>query len=298
MDSVLEKFISQNRDLVDEALDKFVPSAELEPQSLHEAMRYSIFAGGKRIRPILAMTAAEIVGADKSDIMPLAVALECVHTYSLIHDDLPAMDNDDYRRGKPTCHKVFGEATAILAGDALVTLAFEILGSVELSRIFPCHRVLAVIRDVAEACGSRGLIAGQALDMYFEGKPADNAAIEKIILNKTAALIRAAVTSGALLAGADRVQLDIFYKFGEKLGIIFQIRDDLLDLEGDPEKLGKAVKKDGKRGKATYPSLHGADHSRRLILNLLAEARELIKPFGETARCLVLLTEFVARRMS
>ncbi|MGO8822207.1 MAG: polyprenyl synthetase family protein [Desulfomonilaceae bacterium] len=298
LDPVLEKFISENRDLVDEALDKFVPSAELEPQALHEAMRYSLFAGGKRIRPILAMTAAEIIGADKSDIMPLAVALECVHTYSLIHDDLPAMDNDDFRRGKPTCHKVFGESTAILAGDALVTLAFEILGSAELSRIFPCDRVLAVIRDVAESCGSRGLIAGQELDMFFEGKAADDATIEKIMLNKTAALIRAAVTSGARLAGAAGAQIDIFYKFGEKLGMIFQIRDDLLDLEGDPKKLGKAVKKDGKRGKATYPSLHGADHSRRLILNLLVEAKELIEPFGETAHSLVLLTEFVARRVS
>lgn len=298
MDPILEEFISQNRDLVDEALDKFVPSVEVEPNDLHEAMRYSLFAGGKRIRPILAIAAAEIIGADKSDIMPLAVALECVHTYSLIHDDLPAMDNDDLRRGKPTSHKVFGEATAILAGDALVTLAFEILSSVELSRIFPCHRVLAVIRDVAEACGSRGLIAGQALDMCFEGKVADDLMVETIMLKKTAALIRAAVMSGARLAGADGAQIDIFYKFGEKLGMIFQIRDDLLDLEGDPKKLGKAVNKDGERGKATYPSLHGADQSRRLILQLLSEAKELIEHFGKRAHSLVLLAEFVARRVS
>jgi len=278
LDPVLAKYFSENRDLVDQALDQLVPDARMEPNILHEAMRYSLFAGGKRIRPILAIAAAEIVGADRSSIMPLAVALECIHTYSLIHDDLPAMDNDDLRRGKPTSHKVFGEAMAILAGDALVTLAFELLSSVELSRIFPCRRVLSVIRDVAAACGSGGLIAGQVLDMCFEGKGVDSAMVEKIMLNKTAALIRTSMTSGARLAGATDTQLNIFYRFGEKLGIIFQVRDDLLDMEGDQEKLGKAVKKDGKRGKATYPSLHGVDQSKKLILSLLRESEKLIGP--------------------
>lgn len=298
MHPFLAKFVSENRNIVDDALNKYVPGVDVEPRILHEAMRYSLFAGGKRIRPILAISAAEIIGGDKSSIMPLAVALECVHTYSLIHDDLPSMDDDDLRRGKPTSHKVFGEATAILAGDALVTLAFEILSSAELSRIFPCARILGVIRDVACACGSKGLIAGQIMDMSYEGKVADDAVVDKIMINKTAALIRASVTSGARLAGATEAQIDIFSKFGEKLGKIFQIRDDLLDLEGDPEKLGKAVKKDGRRGKATYPSLRGADHSRKLVLTLLEEAKKLIECFGQKAQSLVLLAEYLGRRIN
>lgn len=298
LDPVLADYISVNSHLVDDALDYYVPDVETEPRVLHEAMRYSLFAGGKRIRPILAIVSAEMVGADKTSVMPLAVALECVHTYSLIHDDLPSMDDDDLRRGKPTSHKIYGEAVAILAGDALLTLAFEILSSVELARVFPCHRILSVIRDVADACGSRGLIAGQVMDMTFEGKIPDESVVEKIILNKTAALIKTALTSGARLAGANLEQLDVFSKFGQKLGMVFQIKDDLLDLEGDPEKLGKAVRKDGTRGKATYPALYGADHSRKLMRKLLDEAKMLIEPMGQRAQTLCLLTEYVGQRIS
>ena len=294
----LAEYMAENRGFVDEALDRYVPGAHNEPRLLHEAMRYSLFAGGKRLRPILAIASFEIVGDSNYGVMPLAAALECVHTYSLIHDDLPAMDDDDLRRGKPTSHKKYGEAVAILAGDALITLAFEILSSPEFTRMFPHGRVLAVIRDVAQASGSTGLIAGQVWDMWFEGRVADEQAVNRIILNKTGALIRSSLTSGARLAGANLPQLKIFSIYGEKLGMAFQIRDDLLDLEGDTERLGKNVQKDGKRGKATYPSLFGADKARNMIDNLLSEAANAIEPLGERAETLRLLTEYIGQRMN
>ena len=294
----LAEYMAENRGFVDEALDRYVPGAHNEPRSLHEAMRYSLFAGGKRLRPILAIASFEIVGDSNYGVMPLAAALECVHTYSLIHDDLPAMDDDDLRRGKPTSHKKYGEALAILAGDALITLAFEILSSPEFTRMFPHGRVLAVIRDVAKASGSTGLIAGQVWDMWFEGRVADEQAVNRIILNKTGALIRSSLTSGARLAGANLSQLKIFSIYGEKLGMAFQIRDDLLDLEGDAERLGKNVQKDGKRGKATYPALFGADKARNMIDNLLSEAANAIEPLGERAETLRLLTEYIGQRMN
>ncbi len=294
----LTEYMADNRGLVDETLDRFVPGADHEPRLLHEAMRYSLFAGGKRLRPILAIASFEIVSGSNYGVMPLAAALECVHTYSLIHDDLPAMDDDDLRRGKLTSHKKYGEAVAILAGDALITLAFEILSSPEFTRNFPHSRVLAVIRDIALASGSRGLIAGQVWDMWFEGRVADEEAVNRIILNKTGALIRASLTSGARLAGADLAQLKFFSIFGEKLGMAFQIRDDLLDLEGDPERLGKNVRKDGKRGKATHPSLFGADQARNMINNLLSDAAHAIEPLGERADTLRLITEYIGQRMT
>ena len=298
MNQAFQKYLLENRQIVDIALDHHLPTAHAEPCVLHEAMRYSVFAGGKRIRPILAIASAEILGENKSNIMPFAVALECVHTYSLIHDDLPSMDNDDMRRGKPTSHKVFGEATAILAGDALLTLAFEILSSAELVRIFPCHRIMTVIRDLGNACGCRGLIAGQVMDMSCEGKLVDEDAVRKIMLNKTAALIMVSLTGGAKLAGATDDESAIFSAFGEKLGLAFQIRDDLLDLEGDAEKLGKAVNKDKNRGKATYPSLYGPEPARDLIKSLLDEAGELIGRLGAKALILRRLTEYMGRRVS
>lgn len=283
---------------MDEALDRYVPGVDHEPRLLHEAIRYSLFAGGKRLRPILAIASFEIVRDSTYGVMPLAAALECVHTYSLIHDDLPAMDDDDLRRGKPTSHKKYGEALAILAGDALITLAFEILSCPEFTRIFPLNRVLAVIRDVAQASGSTGLIAGQVWDMWFEGRVADEDAVNRIILNKTAALIRTSVTSGARLAGANQKELAIFSRFGEKLGMAFQIKDDLLDIEGDPGRLGKNVRKDGKRGKATHPSVLGAKASRNVIERLLNDAVEAIEPFGEKGQTLRSLTDYVGQRIS
>jgi geranylgeranyl diphosphate synthase type II len=202
------------------------------------------------------------------------------------------------RRGKPTSHKKYGEALAILAGDALITLAFEILSCPEFTRNFPLNMVMAVIRDVAQASGSTGLIAGQVWDMWFEGRAADEDAVNRIMLNKTAALIRASLTSGARLAGANHEELEIFSRFGEKLGMAFQIKDDLLDIEGDPRRLGKNVKKDGKRGKASHPSVFGAKASKNVIEKLLSESVEVIEPFGEKAQTLRSLTDYIGQRLS
>ena len=251
----LQEYLSSKRALVDKALDEALPAGDNDAAVLHRAMRYSLFAGGKRIRPILAMAAAEAVGGRAERVLPLAVALECIHTYSLIHDDLPAMDDDDVRRGKPALHKAFGEAVAILAGDALLTFAFEVLASAPVARLFPPERLAASISELAVAAGSQNLIAGQVSDILSEGKTVEVETVDRIVRSKTAALIRVSLTAGAMLAGGTRAQIEILGRFGEDLGVAFQLRDDLLDLEGDPEKMGKAVKKDRQRGKATYPNV-------------------------------------------
>jgi len=261
-------------------------------------MRYSVFAGGKRIRPILAMAAAEAVGGRYESVLPLAVALECVHTYSLIHDDLPAMDDDDLRRGKPTAHKVFGEAMAILAGDALLTFAFSLLAAAETVRTYRSDRLLRVIGDLAFAAGSERLIAGQALDILNEGQSTDASTVNCIIRNKTAALIRASLTCGATIAGAGREEIGLLADFGDDLGAVFQIRDDVLDLEGDPEKLGKAVKKDGRRGKATYPRLLGLDATREIMSDLVNSALEKIRPLGPRGEVLATMVAYLGERSS
>jgi len=261
-------------------------------------MRYSLFAGGKRIRPILAMAAAEVVGGDETAVLPLAAALECIHTYSLIHDDLPAMDDDDLRRGKPTAHKVFGEAVAILAGDALLTMAFGILSSAETARLYRHDRLLAVIRELAFAAGSTRLVGGQALDIISEDLSVQIETVDAIVRGKTAALIRAALTSGALLADGTREEIEILGRFGEDLGIVFQIKDDLLDLEGDPAILGKAVKKDQQRGKATYPRLIGKQKSREMMRSLVDSALDTLRPLGDRAHVLTQMGKFMGERIS
>ncbi|MBI4962591.1 MAG: polyprenyl synthetase family protein [Desulfomonile tiedjei] len=275
-----------------------LPKEDNGPVILHRAMRYSVFAGGKRIRPILAMAAADVVGGESETVLPLAVSLECIHTYSLIHDDLPAMDNDDLRRGKPTAHKVFGEAVAILAGDALLTFAFEVLCSPGLARVHPPDRLMAVVGELASAAGPASLIAGQVMDIISEGQPVDARTVEQIVRDKTAALIRASLRCGARLAGGSPEEIQILGRFGDHIGKAFQIRDDLLDLEGDPEKLGKAVKKDEQRGKATYPMLLGPDGARDLMRDLIASALEVIQPLGRKADILTGLAEYLGRRAS
>jgi geranylgeranyl diphosphate synthase, type II len=292
----LEEYLAQRRQLVDKALDEALPGEDNEPFILHRAMRYSVFAGGKRIRPVLAMTAADAVGGAAKDVLPLAVALECVHTYSLIHDDLPAMDNDDLRRGKPTAHKVFGEAVAILAGDALLTQAFAVLGSPEAQRCCRGDRLVSVIRELAFACGSRRLVAGQVMDIMSEGCDVDCRTVDSIIRNKTAALIRASLICGGLVAGGSREEIEILGRLGGDLGAVFQIKDDLLDLEGDPEKLGKAVRKDQKRGKATYPRLLGKGKAESLMNELIGSALEAIRPLGEKGATLSLICKYIGDR--
>lgn len=294
----LEEYLAEKRRLVDAALDDALPADDNEAAVLHRAMRYSVFAGGKRIRPILAMTAAEVVGGAAEDVLPLAVALECIHTYSLIHDDLPAMDNDDFRRGKPTAHNVFGEAVAILAGDALLTVAFELLTSPATARCYRPERLLSVSHELAVAAGSRGLVAGQVMDVLNEGKAVSLETVDSIVKAKTGAMIRASLTCGARLAGADASQVQILGRYGDYLGAVFQIRDDLLDLEGDPKKLGKAVKKDRSRGKATYPTLLGAEQTREMIINLVNSAIEVVDHLGDVAEPLILIARYVGERTS
>jgi geranylgeranyl diphosphate synthase type II len=293
-----EEFLFRSRQLVDKALDDMLPQEDNGLIVLHQAMRYSVFAGGKRVRPILAMAAAEVVGGQVETVLPLAVSLECIHTYSLIHDDLPAMDNDDLRRGKPTAHKVFGDAVAILAGDALLTFAFEVLGSPEVVRVHRSDRLLAVIGELAAAAGSKHLIAGQVMDIVSEGKAVDAVTVDQIVKDKTAALIRVSLSCGAILAGGSTDEIQILGLFGERIGKVFQIRDDLLDLEGDPEKLGKAVRKDEQRGKATYPMLLGRDRAHELMRSLIASAMEAIQPLGKRGDVLISLAEYLGRRTS
>ncbi|MBM4326651.1 MAG: polyprenyl synthetase family protein [Deltaproteobacteria bacterium] len=294
----LDTYLATGRGVVDEALDRFLPQEDARPAVLHRAMRYSVFAGGKRLRPILAMAAVEAVGGDPRSILPLAVALECIHTYSLIHDDLPAMDDDDLRRGKATVHKVFDEATAILAGDALLALAFEALSSPGMARMRRPERVIAVIGELSAASGSRQLVAGQMSDLLSEGKPVTREDVEYIVWNKTAALIRAATKCGALLAGGSLEEVALLSRYGENLGAAFQIKDDLLDLEGDAAKLGKAVRKDEKRGKATFPRLLGRDEARALMAELLQKAQDAVRSFGERAEPLVMIGGYILKRVN
>jgi geranylgeranyl diphosphate synthase type II len=294
----LAQFLAHAKEQVDKALDVMLPQEDNEPAVLHKAMRYSVFAGGKRIRPVLAMAAAEAVGNHPASVLPLAVSVECIHTYSLIHDDLPAMDDDEMRRGKPTAHKVFGEAMAILAGDALLTFAFAVLTSPESTRVYRADRLLDVIRDLADAAGYGSLIAGQVLDITSEGQQVDAEAVDRIVRCKTGALIKASLTCGARLAGGNPQEIALLGRYGEHLGKVFQIKDDLLDLEGDPAKLGKAVKKDQQRGKATYPRLFGEEKTKVLMRDLMSEATEALQPLGERAGILTSLVGYVGQRVS
>jgi geranylgeranyl diphosphate synthase type II len=286
----------EKRAWVDARLDELLPPIDREPAILHQAMRYTVFAGGKRVRPILALAVAQALGASADRVAHFAAALECIHTYSLIHDDLPAMDNDDLRRGKPTAHKVFGEAVAILAGDALLTYAFGILVIPECVRTHSAATLLAVTHELARAAGAERLVAGQVLDMQYENREYTEETAERIVNWKTGALIRAACVGGALLAQANTRTVAMCARYGERLGAVFQIRDDLLDLEGDPEKLGKAVRKDNERGKATFPRLIGAEEATKYMNRHVAAAIQEIESLGESGFRLRSIAEYVGRR--
>jgi geranylgeranyl diphosphate synthase type II len=279
--------------LVDEALEGFLPPAETYPPLIHEAIRYSVMSGGKRLRPALVMASAEAVGGDPALVLPAACSLELIHSYSLVHDDLPAMDDDDFRRGRPTCHKVFGEAAAILAGDALLTLAFGVLAECKGVRADSIARVLA---EVAFAAGSRGLIGGQVVDTLSSDEEIDGRTLEYIHRHKTGALYRAAVRAGAILAGAADRQLTALTGYAEHLGLAFQIKDDILDIEGDEAVLGKPVGSDLKNKKATYPSLYGLAGSREKALREAQSAVAALTGFGEEADFLRKLVQFVIDR--
>jgi len=291
----LPEFFETDRKEVDRALDHLLPREDVQPPVIHVAMRYSVFAGGKRIRPILCIEAARIFDQRPEAAFFAACAVECIHTYSLIHDDLPALDNDDLRRGKPTCHKKFGEATAILAGDALLTLAFQVLAEVPVA---PERRV-AILREVATAAGTvNGMVGGQVADLQSEGKPATPEILEYIHKSKTAALIRASVVAGAIAGDAEEEDVARLRHFGESIGWAFQVVDDILDVEESSAALGKTAGKDQTQKKATYPAVYGLEKSREIAKSLADQALAALAPYGERAANLRAVAEFLIRRRS
>lgn len=292
----LKEYLKRRQRWVDGALKRWVPGDSEFPPQIYQAMSYSLFAGGKRLRPILALAAAETVGGRITDVLPLACSLELIHTYSLIHDDLPSMDDDDLRRGKPTSHKVFGEALAILAGDALLTEAFHLLTRPDLMRDVPPRRRLRAINQVAKAAGSYGMVGGQVMDIASEGQEIEPHLLEYIHSHKTGALIAASVCAGAIIGGASSSQLRALNSYGERMGLAFQVIDDLLDVRGEEKKLGKAVGKDRAKGKATYPALFGIAESRRKAEVLVREALNHLQPFDRRANPLREIARFILER--
>jgi geranylgeranyl diphosphate synthase type II len=292
----LEDYLRRQRQRVEESLDTLLPSSNSYPPVLMEAMRYSVFAGGKRLRPILLLAATEAVEGNSTAALPAACALEYIHTYSMIHDDLPAMDNDAYRRGKLTNHKVYGEAMAILAGDALLTHAFELLSSPPLVEHFSPELLVHVASRLARAAGSFGMIGGQVVDIISEGQQVDLAVLEYIHRHKTAALIEAAVTIGGLLGGGTLAQVQALEDYGQHVGWAFQITDDILDVEGDAALLGKEVGRDAQQKKVTYPALLGVDTSRQRARDLMQTGTRALAIFGERAERLRQIADYVVMR--
>ncbi|HJT97274.1 MAG TPA: farnesyl diphosphate synthase [Rhodanobacteraceae bacterium] len=282
----------------DDVLARLLPPADQPPVELHRAMRYAVLGGGKRLRPLLVYAAGEALGASLDRLDAAAAAVEIIHAYSLVHDDLPAMDDDSLRRGRPTCHVVFGEAMAILAGDALQALAFEVLAhDAALGLDAPAH--IDMLRALAVACGSHGMAGGQAFDLAAVGTKLTPAELERMHVHKTGALIRASIRLGALAAGCrDASTLDALERYGHAIGLAFQIRDDLLDIEAGTEQLGKTAGKDAAASKPTYPAILGIDASRAELARLTQEALEAIAPLGARARSLADLARFVAERAS
>ena len=289
-----QEYLSRQQARIEEALERLVPPENERPPSIHQAMRYSLFAGGKRVRPVLCLEAAAAVADANYDIETPACALEMIHTYSLIHDDLPALDNDDFRRGKPTCHKAFGEAIAILAGDALLTRAFQVVAEMENGRP---ERQVAILRELARAAGTvNGMIGGQVADLEAEGKPVEEENLQYIHRAKTAALIRASVRVGAVFAGASEQQFHALSRFGGQIGLAFQIVDDVLDVVESTEGLGKTAGKDAQQKKATFPALYGVERSRAMAAEAKQRAIAALEPFGERAGRLRELASLIVER--
>lgn len=299
----LKSYLAERRTQVETALDAAL--GVVYPEQIYEAMRYSLLAGGKRLRPILCLTTCEMIGASAAVALPTACALEMVHTMSLIHDDLPAMDNDDYRRGKLTNHKVYGEDVAVLAGDALLTYAFEYIAT-QTPQIAPTaqsqidgaqpQQVLRVIAQLAKAVGAAGLVGGQIVDLASEGKTIDEGTLTYIHLHKTAALLEVSVTAGAILAGADQSAIDSLSRYAQRIGLAFQIVDDVLDITSTAETLGKSVGKDVAAQKATYPSLWGLEASQRKAQQLVDEAIAELADFDQRAQPLRAIARYITAR--
>jgi geranylgeranyl diphosphate synthase, type II len=287
--------LHEYQQLVDSELDRLVPPETTPPETIHRAMRYSLFAGGKRIRPILCMEAAHAVRGSFCCALPAACSLEMVHTYSLIHDDLPALDNDEYRRGKPTNHKVFGEAMAILAGDALLTLAFQVLTQLDA----PSFHKIRLVSELATAAGTvGGMIGGQVADLEGEGKPPDRALLESIHRAKTGALLRASLRFGAIVASANEAEYEALSCYGAHIGLAFQIVDDILDVEESSAALGKTSGKDAQQHKITFPAVYGLESSRQMAEAECTHAHMVLESFGEQAAGLHSIADLIVHRKS
>ncbi len=293
--TTLSEYLAEQVGIVDAALDRCVPPESTQPNSIHRAMRYSLFAGGKRIRPILAIAAGKAVCANVEAIADAAAALELIHTYSLIHDDLPALDNDDFRRGRPTCHKVFGDALAILAGDALLTLAFEVLSTLPVD----AQTRILLVKELSEAAGTvGGMIGGQVHDIEGERQPPTPSLLESIHRAKTGALLRASVRLGAIYASAPETELAALTRYGEHLGLAFQIIDDVLDVEQSSDTLGKTAGKDEAQQKITFPAVYGVEKSREMAMTERASAHEAVEILGARADRLRQIADFVVLRQA
>jgi geranylgeranyl diphosphate synthase type II len=292
----IEQYLEEKRSLVEQALQKRMPEPTGLASEVIRSMHYSLFAGGKRIRPILCMAGAEAVGGSADHVLPVACAIELIHSYSLIHDDLPAMDNDDFRRGKPTNHKVFGEAVAVLAGDGLLTLAFNLMARYGLEKQGEKTALLRVIDLIASAAGCKGMVGGQVVDITYEGKDPDPAVVEYIHRHKTGALIAASVTAGTILAGGTEEEVGAVNRYGQEIGLVFQIADDILNIEGAEDVLGKGTGSDLERGKITYPSVFGLSESKHIQKQLVDRAIEYLNDLDHRAEPLRDLARYIITR--
>ena len=292
----LARYLEERRLQVDEALGRYLPEASDHPKEIHEAVRYSVFAGGKRLRPILVLAAAEAAGGQVEHALPAAAAIELIHTYSLIHDDLPAMDDDDFRRGRPTCHKVYGEALAILAGDALLTQAFILLSGEPSSLRADAVARLRMISEIAQAAGSKGMVGGQVVDILQEDREVDLATLLYLHTHKTGSLIRACLRVGGIISSAGSEQMEALTRYGDRIGLAFQIVDDILDLEGSLEALGKRAGSDLRKKKATFPGLLGLEESRQRARSLVREAKHALSVFGDRGAALGAIADYVVAR--
>ena len=294
----LKKYLSEKKEMIDDALTNYIDVERNYPETMHKAMRHSLLAGGKRLRPILVIAAAEAVGGASHKVLPAALALEMIHTFSLIHDDLPAMDDDDLRRGIPTCHKVFGEAAAILAGDALLNEAFTCILDAYAKDSKDLTKVWSVARDISRAVGIHGMIAGQVIDMESENKSISLHELEKLHNLKTGALITVSVTAGAKLCDATPKQMEALTNYAEHIGLAFQVSDDILDIEGDEKLIGKPVGSDVENMKSTYPKLLGIEESKKFCGQLVENAVDALSIFDEKADALREIAKYIRFRKS
>lgn len=292
----LRAYLNEKRAMVEEALRGILPDPEGPTADIIRAMSYSLFAGGKRLRPILCIAGAEAVGGKAKDVLPVACAIELIHTYSLIHDDLPVMDNDDMRRGKPSSHKVFGEAAALLAGDGLLTKAFELMTQTDFEKGAEPRAILRVIGLIARAAGYEGMVGGQVVDIQSEGTEVDSSIVEFIHTHKTGALIAASVSSGAILVGGEEHEVKALTSYGQNIGLAFQVSDDILDIEGDSKELGKNVGSDARQEKITYPKVLGLNRSKEIQRELVERAIESLKPFDHSADPLRHIARYIIER--